>query len=199
MSLCFATNNSHKIQEIEALLGNEYKLLSLEDIGCSIELPEDQSTLEGNSLQKAQYVYKNFGINCFADDTGLEVTALKGAPGVRSARYSGPEKDTQKNMALLLKNLGNEMHREARFRTVITLIMEGKARQFEGIIKGTIAKVYKGNEGFGYDPIFIPEGYNKTFAEMSKEEKNKISHRGMAIRKLVTYLKSIQNQEEKSM
>lgn len=199
MSLCFATNNSHKIQEIEALLGNEYKLLSLEDIGCSIELPEDQSTLEGNSLQKAQYVYKNFGINCFADDTGLEVAALKGAPGVRSARYSGPEKDTQKNMALLLKNLGNEEHREARFRTVITLIIEGKAHQFEGIIKGTIAKAYKGNEGFGYDPIFIPEGHNKTFAEMSKEEKNKISHRGMAIRKLVTYLKSIQSQEEKSM
>lgn len=190
MRLCFATNNPYKIKEIEALLGNEYTLLSLEDIGCKAELPEDQNTLEGNSLQKAEYVYKNFGIDCFADDTGLEVAALNGSPGVFSARYAGPEKDTRKNMALLLKNLQSKENKAARFRTVITLITGGKAKQFEGIVKGRIAEENKGSEGFGYDPIFIPEGYDKTFAEMTKAEKNEISHRSLAIRKLVAYLKA---------
>lgn len=189
MRLCFATNNKHKIKEIEALLGSSYQLLSLEDIGCDVELPEDQDTLEGNSLQKAQYVYAHFQVDCFADDTGLEVTALNGAPGVYSARYAGPEKDTTANMALLLKNLGGKSDRSAQFRTVITLILGGRQIQFEGIVKGKIAEHHHGEKGFGYDPIFIPEGYSKTFAEMSQEEKNKISHRGLAIQKLVKYLR----------
>lgn len=189
MRLCFATNNKHKIKEIEALLGSSYQLLSLEDIGCDVELPEDQDTLEGNSLQKAQYVYAHFQVDCFADDTGLEVTALNGAPGVYSARYAGPEKDTTANMALLLKNLGGKSDRSAQFRTVITLILGGRQIQFEGIVKGKIAEHHHGEKGFGYDPIFIPEGYSKTFAEMSREEKNKISHRGLAIQKLVKYLR----------
>ena len=189
MRLCFATSNKHKIKEIEALLGSSYQLLSLEDIGCDVELPEDQDTLEGNSLQKAQYVYAHFQVDCFADDTGLEVTALNGAPGVYSARYAGPEKDTTANMALLLKNLGGKSDRSAQFRTVITLILGGRQIQFEGIVKGKIAEHHHGEKGFGYDPIFIPEGYSKTFAEMSQEEKNKISHRGLAIQKLVKYLR----------
>lgn len=189
MRLCFATNNKHKIKEIEALLGNAYQLLSLEDIGCTIELPEDQDTLEGNSLQKARYVYEHFMVDCFADDTGLEVAALNGAPGVYSARYAGPGKDTKDNMALLLNNLAGKPDRSAQFRTVITLILKGKQVQFEGIVKGKIADHHHGNEGFGYDPIFIPEGNTKTFAEMTQDEKNKISHRGLAIQKLVKYLR----------
>lgn len=189
MRLCFATNNKHKIKEIEALLGGTYRLLSLEEIGCEVELPEDQDTLEGNSLQKARYVYDHYQVDCFADDTGLEVMALNGAPGVYSARYAGPEKDTKANMALLLKNLTDQSDRSAQFRTVITLILGGKQVQFEGIVKGKIAEHHHGNEGFGYDPIFIPEGYSKTFAEMSQDEKNKISHRGLAIQQLVKYLR----------
>lgn len=193
MRLCFATNNKHKIREIEALLGQAYQLLSLEDIGCTIELPEDRDTLEGNSLQKASYVYDHFQVDCFADDTGLEVAALNGAPGVYSARYAGPEKDTKENMALLLKNLEGKSERTAQFRTVITLIIKGKQVQFEGIVKGKIADHYQGNEGFGYDPIFIPEGHDKTFAEMTQDKKNEISHRGLAIQKLVAYLKEEAN------
>lgn len=189
MRLCFATNNKHKIKEIAALLGNTYRLLSLEDIGCEVELPEDQDTLEGNSLQKARYVYDHFQVDCFADDTGLEVAALDGAPGIFSARYAGPAKDPKANMALLLKNLADQSDRSAQFRTVITLIIDGKQVQFEGIVKGKITHHHRGDEGFGYDPIFIPEGYSKTFAEMSQDEKNRISHRGLAIQKLVKYLK----------
>lgn len=188
MRLCFATNNKHKIKEIEALLGNAYQLLSLEDIGCNVELPEEQDTLEGNSMQKARYVYDHFQVDCFADDTGLEVAALDGAPGVYSARYAGPGKGTIENMALLLKNLEDKTDRFAQFRTVITLILGGKQVQFEGIVEGRISEHYQGNEGFGYDPIFIPEGFSKTFAEMTQHEKNKISHRGLAIQKLVMYL-----------
>lgn len=188
MRLCFATNNKHKIKEIEALLGNAYQLLSLEDIGCNVELPEEQDTLEGNSMQKARYVYDHFQVDCFADDTGLEVAALDGAPGVYSARYAGPGKGTIENMALLLKNLEDKTDRFAQFRTVITLILGGKQVQFEGIVEGRISEHYQGNEGFGYDPIFIPEGFSKTFAEMTQHEKNKISHRGLAIQKLVRYL-----------
>lgn len=189
MILCFATNNGNKIKEIEELLGQEYHLRSLKEIGCNVELPETQVTLEGNSLQKAEYVYNNFGVDCFADDTGLEVFALDGEPGVFSARYAGPERDNRKNMALLLEKLQGKENRNAQFRTVITLILEGKVFQFEGIVKGKITESYRGGEGFGYDPVFIPHGFDKTFAEMMLSQKNKISHRGLAVQKLVEFLK----------
>lgn len=188
MELCFATNNGNKIREIKNLLGDEIRLLSLKEIGCEIELPENQTTLEGNSMEKASYVKKHFNINCFADDTGLEVEELRGEPGVFSARYAGPERDNTKNIALLLRKLKGATNRSARFRTVITLILEGGAKQFEGIVKGTITESPSGQEGFGYDPIFIPEGYDKTFAEMTINEKNRLSHRGLAIQKLVEFL-----------
>ncbi len=191
MEICFATNNKNKIKEIENLLEGKVKLLGLADIGCDEELPETQKTLEGNSLQKAEYVCQKYGINCFADDTGLEVIALDGAPGVYSARYAGEERDSLKNMRLLLENLQVKENRNAQFRTVISLCMDGKVKQFEGVVKGSIAKEFKGDEGFGYDPIFIPEGYEQTFAEMSLTEKNKISHRGIAVRKLADFLNKI--------
>ena len=188
MEICFATNNQNKIKEIATLLEGKIKLLSLKDIGCEEELAENQKTLEGNSLQKAEYVCKNYNVDCFADDTGLEVIALDGAPGVYSARYAGEERDSVKNMMLLLKNLEDKENRKAQFRTVISLCIDGKMKQFEGVVKGAIATEFKGNKGFGYDPIFIPDGYATTFAEMSLEEKNEISHRGIAVQKLVTYL-----------
>lgn len=191
MEICFATNNKNKIKEIENLLEGKVKLLGLADIGCDEELPETQKTLEGNSLQKAEYVCQKYVINCFADDTGLEVIALDGAPGVYSARYAGEERDSVKNMKLLLENLQDKENRNAQFRTVISLCMDGKVKQFEGVVKGSIAKDFKGDAGFGYDPIFIPEGYEQTFAEMSLTEKNKISHRGIAVRKLADFLNKI--------
>jgi XTP/dITP diphosphohydrolase len=187
--LCFATNNKHKIEDVRAHLGSDFQLLSLEEIGCKEELPEEQPTLEGNSFQKAEYVYKNFGISCFADDTGLEVEELQGAPGVYSARYAGDQRSAEANMQLLLKNLAGSENRKARFRTVITLITPEFARQFEGIVTGQIINEYKGSGGFGYDPIFLPDGYSKTLAEMSMEEKNAISHRARAVTKLVEFLK----------
>jgi XTP/dITP diphosphohydrolase len=192
MNLVFATNNKHKLSEIRAILGDEIDILSLEDINCHADIPETADTLEGNALQKAQYVVDHFGMSCFADDTGLEVDALNGEPGIYSARYAGEEHDSEANMTKLLNNLGQNNNRKAQFRTVIALLeMEGgKIRQhlFEGIVKGEIIRERRGGEGFGYDPIFQPEGYQQTFAEMSGEAKNAISHRGRAVRKLVEYL-----------
>jgi XTP/dITP diphosphohydrolase len=187
--LCFATNNQHKIDEVRAHLGSDFKLAGLHDIGCREELPEEQPTLEGNSFQKAEYVYKNFDVSCFADDTGLEVEALLGAPGVLSARYAGPQRSPEDNMQLLLKNLGALQNRKARFRTVITLITPTFTKQFEGIVNGQIIHEHRGIGGFGYDPIFLPDGYDKTLAEMTMEEKNTISHRAQAVSKLIAFLK----------
>jgi XTP/dITP diphosphohydrolase len=188
MNLCFATNNKHKLEEIQALLGGKFQILSLEDIGCHEELAEDQDTLEGNSLQKAEYVFRKYRVPCFADDSGLEVEALGGAPGVYSARYAGPQRSHEENMTLLIKNLEGKSNLNARFRAIITLINSQGQQQFEGILKGTIQSVRKGNGGFGYDPIFQPEGFLKTLAEMSMEDKNKISHRARAVQKLVAFL-----------
>ncbi|QCR24725.1 non-canonical purine NTP diphosphatase [Pontibacter sp. SGAir0037] len=187
--LCFATNNRKKLNEVSQMLEGKYKLLTLEDIGCHEELAEEQDTLEGNSRQKAQYVWEKYGVNCFADDTGLEVAALHHEPGVYSARYAGPQRSDTDNMELLLKNLEEKKDRSARFRTFITLFLNGEEHQFEGIVNGQITKFWNGNQSFGYDPIFIPEGFDRTFSEMSTEEKNIISHRGKAIRKLVAFLK----------
>jgi len=189
MELCFATNNQHKLDEVSQLLGDSFKVVNLNSIGCTEELPEDQETLEGNSLQKAKYINDNFNISCFADDTGLEVEALDGAPGVYSARYAGEQRSSEDNMNLLLERLSNESNRKARFRTVITLIMDGQTHQFEGIAKGEILESKRGEKGFGYDPLFLPEGMNKSMAELTAVEKNAISHRGEAIRKLVAFLK----------
>jgi len=188
--LCFATNNEHKLQEVRAHLGPDFSLVGLAEIGCREELPEEQTTLEGNSCQKAEYVFKNFGVSCFADDTGLEVEALLGAPGVYSARYAGEQRNAEDNMRLLLKNLEGMENRKARFRTVITLMTSGLTRQFEGVVNGRIIYEKRGAGGFGYDPIFLPEGYDKTLAEMTMEEKNNISHRARAVNKLVEFLKA---------
>lgn len=167
----------------------DFRILSLEDIGCTEELPETKDTLEGNSLQKAAYVFDRYQLTCFADDTGLEVEALNGAPGVYSARYAGPQRISEHNIDLLLEKLSGIKNRKARFRTVITLIGHKKLHVFEGIVCGTIVEKRSGTAGFGYDPVFQPEGFSRTMAEMSRDEKNRISHRGQAIRKLVRYLK----------
>ncbi|MEM9858802.1 MAG: non-canonical purine NTP diphosphatase [Bacteroidota bacterium] len=189
MQICFATNNQNKINEIQAMLPDSIQLQSLSEIGCTEELAENQTTLEGNSHQKAEYVHKKYHVPCFADDTGLEVFCLDGAPGVFSARYAGESRDTVANMALLLKNLKGKEDRKAQFRTVITFINEGgKSKQFEGIVRGKIAEEQKGKGGFGYDPIFVPKGYDKTFAQMSADEKNTISHRAIATERFVKYL-----------
>ena len=188
-TLCFATNNAHKLEEIQAILGDSFDLLSLKDINCNEELPETGDTLEANSLQKAQYLYDHYQVNCFADDSGLEVNALGGEPGVYSARYAGEQRSHPDNINLLLKNLLGKSDRSAQFRTVITLIQNGEISQFEGAIKGQIIEDLRGTDGFGYDPIFMPEGFERTFAEMSLEEKGKISHRAKAFEKLVDYLK----------
>lgn len=172
------------------MLAGEIKLLSLNDIGCSEELAEDQKTLQGNAEQKASYVAKKFGINCFADDTGLEVEALDGAPGVYSARYAGNQRSNEDNIKLLLQNLENANNRSAQFRTVICAIINNNTYFFEGIVKGTIATELTGTEGFGYDPVFIPDGYQKSFAQMSLAEKNEISHRGRAVRSFVEFLQT---------
>ncbi|BDD03029.1 RdgB/HAM1 family non-canonical purine NTP pyrophosphatase [Aureibacter tunicatorum] len=191
--LCFATNNANKLREIQQMLGDEFILKGLKDIGCLEELAEDQDTLEGNSLQKAEFVAKKYGVACFADDTGLEVEALDNAPGVYSARYAGPQRDNQANISLVLENLKGKNSRKAQFRTVISLVEAGKVHQFTGIAKGVIADDLSGEEGFGYDPVFIPEGENRTFAQMSAQEKNAISHRGKAFRKLIEHLKNNHN------
>lgn len=192
MKLVFATNNNHKLKELQAILGDRFELLSLKDIGCYEEIPEEQPTLEENARQKAFYVYEKYGYSCFADDTGLEIESLGGEPGVFSARYAGPAKNSEENMKMVLDKLAKINNRKARFRTVISLVMNGKERQFEGIVEGEILKHKRGGSGFGYDPLFLPSGYNRSFAEMSLTEKNKISHRGRAVEKLVLYLKSLE-------
>ena len=188
MKICFATNNQNKLKEIRSLIDDRFEVLSLHDIGCREELPENQETLEGNSLEKAQYVYDKYGVNCFADDTGLEVDALNGAPGVYSARYAGAHRDSGDNIRLLLENLKSQKNRKARFRTVISLIMDKRTDQFEGTVEGYIIDSLKGLQGFGYDPVFIPEHLEKTFAEMTLVEKNQVSHRARAINKLINFL-----------
>lgn len=187
--LCFATNNEHKIKEIRTQLGSFFLLKKLEDIGCFEELPETQNTIEGNSIQKAKHVYDTFGVSCFADDTGLEVEALNNEPGAFSARYAGPQRNSDDNINLLLLKLNGNENRSAKFRTVITLADENGIVTFEGIVKGSIIASKRGSQGFGYDPVFLPDGYTKTFAEMTIEEKTKISHRGIAVEKLVRFLK----------
>ncbi|RIJ36869.1 non-canonical purine NTP diphosphatase [Pontibacter oryzae] len=189
--LCFATNNKHKLAEVSQMLQGKYELLSLQDIGCTVELPEEQDTLEGNSHQKAAYVWQHFNVSCFADDTGLEVEALNGEPGVYSARYAGPQRSDSDNINKLLESLKGQPNRKARFRTSITLILDGQEHQFEGTVTGSITEGWHGDRGFGYDPVFMPDGYTQTFAQMSAEEKNKISHRGRAIEQLVSFLKAL--------
>lgn len=191
LKICFATNNINKVKEVQALLGDRFNLLTLNEAGIFHELKEDYDTLEENSRQKAEQVYEVISIPVFADDTGLEVDALEGAPGVYSARYAGEQKNDQDNINKLLKELEGKTNRKARFRTVITLLINGREFQFEGIVNGTITESESGEKGFGYDPVFVPEGKNMTFAEMSAEEKNQISHRGRAVNKLVDYLRSI--------
>ena len=190
MAICFATNNPNKLREIRQLLGDQFDIKSLKDIGCEEELPETGDTLEANSLEKAQYVFDHYGVDCFADDTGLEVAYLDGAPGVYSARYAGPDRNNQSNISLLLKNLEGADHRSAQFKTIVTLIRGRVVEQFSGVVEGEITRELHGEGGFGYDPVFRPAGYQKTFAEMSADEKNAISHRGLAIAKLVNFLKS---------
>ena len=208
--IVFATNNQHKLEEIRSILGNQYEIVSLKDIGCHEDIPETGKTLEENALMKAQYVYDHYHVSCFADDTGLEVEALGGAPGVYSARYAALESaekvslghDSEANMKRLLRELGNNNNRKARFRTVIALIEKQdvcpcdctnikKVSQFEGIVEGEIIREKRGGEGFGYDPIFQPNGYDKTFAELGADIKNVISHRARATQKLAEYLKTL--------
>lgn len=191
LSIVFASNNLHKINEIQQLIPSELKLLSLDSIGCYEEIPETALTIEGNAILKANYVTEKYGHICFADDTGLEVEALNGKPGVYSARYAGEQKNATDNMQKLLKNLEYSTNRNAQFKTIICLNINDEQHLFEGIVKGKIGFEPKGNQGFGYDPIFIPDGYTTTFAEMSREEKSKISHRGLAVEKLVRFLTSM--------
>lgn len=190
-TLCIASNNPHKIEEIKDIIDPTFNLVNLDQIGCKEELPETRSTIEGNSLQKAEYVFQHYHVACFADDSGLEVSALNGAPGVFSARYAGDHKNSDDNINLLLKNLGDKANRKARFRTVITLIgLDEEPAFFEGIVNGLIINSRRGTSGFGYDPIFVPEGYDRTYAEMSLQEKSSLSHRAIAVKKLEDYLKN---------
>ena len=207
MKIVFATNNAHKLSEIRSILGDSIEVLSLKDIGCDVDIPETGATLEDNALQKAQYIYDHYHMDCFADDTGLEVEALNGAPGIYSARYASMDNtttavshDSEANMARLLKELGNHNNRKARFRTVIALIQKKdvcpcgctsikEVHKFEGIVEGQIIRERRGGEGFGYDPIFQPDGYDHTFAELGMDIKNHISHRARAVQKLAEYLK----------
>lgn len=186
----FATNNAHKLQEVTAILGERVELLSMKDINCQTDIPETADTLEGNALLKARFIFENYQMDCFADDTGLEVEALNGAPGVYSARYAGDGHNSEANMKKLLRDMEGVENWKARFRTVFALIVDGKEHLFEGIVKGEIIKTRRGTSGFGYDPIFIPEGYTQTFAEMGNDLKNKISHRALATNKLCRFLMS---------
>ena len=188
LSIVFATNNAHKLSEIKNILNNKTHIVSLNELGCFADIPETGDTLEENASQKSHYIYERFQIDCFADDTGLEIEALSGEPGVYSARYAGEGKSFADNMALVLKKLKGINNRKAAFRTVISLILDGKEYLFEGKIEGTILEEKHGIQGFGYDPIFMPNGYSKTFAQLSLDEKNKISHRALAVKKLVEFL-----------
>ena len=184
----FATNNAHKLREIKAMLPQSIEILSLEEINCHVEIPETADTLEGNARIKARYVYEHYGLDCFADDTGLDVEALNGAPGVHTARYAGDNHDTEANIDKLLAELNGETNRKAKFRTVIALIEKGEGHLFEGVLEGEIAEKRCGNDGFGYDPVFIPQETGKTFAELGPDTKNKISHRALAVAKLVDFI-----------
>ncbi|WP_418535696.1 non-canonical purine NTP diphosphatase [Odoribacter laneus] len=188
MKLVFATNNRHKLEEITRMLKDKYEIISLEEIGCREEIPEDYETLQENALEKARYVKEHYGYDCFADDTGLEIEALGNRPGVYSARYAGPAKNSEDNMHKVLGEMKGEENRKARFRTVIALLLGGEEHFFEGIVEGKILEQQQGEIGFGYDPIFCPEGYRQSFAEMPIEQKNQISHRGQAVRKLAEFL-----------
>ena len=195
MKLVFATNNSHKLQEIKHLLGESIELLCLNDINCNDDIPENQETLEGNAAEKSFYIFNKYGFNCFSDDTGLEIEALNGEPGVYSARYAGAERSAEMNMDLVLSKMVKIKNRKARFRTVISLVIDGLEIQFEGIVSGRILEEKRGVTGFGYDPIFLPDESNLSFAQMSMGEKNKISHRGRAVLKLVEYLTQLKPDE----
>ncbi|MCF0053089.1 RdgB/HAM1 family non-canonical purine NTP pyrophosphatase [Dyadobacter sp. LJ53] len=191
MKLCFATNNLHKLKEIQALLGNQFELVTLSDIGCETDIPEPFETIAENSAAKAGYVWDNYRINCFADDTGLEVAALNSEPGVYSARYAGPQRNADDNIDLLLTNLAGESDRSARFVTVITLVIDGEYQQFEGTVEGHIISEKRGSNGFGYDPVFMPSDLTRTFAEMTLDEKSSLSHRARAFAKLVGFLRQL--------
>ncbi|MBS7343051.1 MAG: non-canonical purine NTP diphosphatase [Parabacteroides sp.] len=189
MKLVFATNNKHKLDEVRKITSHHpVEIVSLAEINCFDDIPETADTLEGNALQKAHYIQEKFGLNCFADDTGLEVEALNNAPGVYSARYAGPGHDSEANMKKLLHEMEGKENRKARFRTVIALVWNGKTYTFDGIVNGTITTTKRGENGFGYDPIFIPEGYEQTFAELGNDIKNQISHRAKAVEKLDEFL-----------
>ena len=189
IEIVFATNNPNKLLEVQSQMPDGIKLISLENIGCIEEIPETQKTIRANAIQKADYIKSKYNLDCFADDTGLEVEVLNGAPGVHSARYAGPEKKADDNIRKLIDALKNEENRKAQFRTVVALHFKGELRIFEGVCKGVITKVARGSDGFGYDPIFKPTGYQKTFGELSLEEKNSISHRGLAISKVIAFFK----------
>ena len=189
MKLVFASNNKNKIAEIQQQVGSQFQIVSLEDIGCFVDIPETAETIEGNAVLKANYVTENYGFPCFADDTGLEIEALNNEPGVYSARYAGEQKNAEDNMDLVLHKLEYQANRNARFKTVIALNINNEQHLFEGSVKGEIRKIKSGNQGFGYDPIFQPEGFATTFAEMTMEQKSVISHRGIAVQKLINFLK----------
>lgn len=195
MKLVLASNNKHKLEEMRAILGNDIEILSLSDINCHDEIPEEQDTIEGNAMQKAHYIHDKFGVDCFADDTGLEVECLGSEPGVYSARYAGEHPTFADNIAKLLANMDGKENRKARFRTAIALILNGEEHIFEGEVNGQIIKEYRGHNGFGYDPVFLPDGYSQTFAELPAEIKNKISHRGNAAKKLAEFLNNYHKDE----
>lgn len=191
MTLVFATANQNKVKEIQALIPDSIKLLGLNDIQCTEEIPETQPTIEDNAAQKAFYIYEKYHYNCFADDTGLEVDALDNRPGVMSARYAGEAKNASDNINKVLEELKEEKNRAARFKTIISLVLDGEEMQFEGVVEGTILTEKRGDKGFGYDPIFVPQGSDRSFAEMDLSEKNKISHRALAVNKLIAYLNTL--------
>lgn len=188
MKLVFATNNQHKLDEVRKVVTGDFEIVSLSEIDCHDDIPETADTLEGNALQKARYIKEHFGYDCFADDTGLEVEALNNAPGIYSARYAGPGHDSEANMNKLLQEMKDKENRKAQFRTAIALILNGKEYLFEGIVRGSIITEKRGNSGFGYDPIFVPENYTETFAELGNDIKNQISHRAEAVKKLIEFL-----------
>lgn len=195
MKLVFATQNQNKLREVQALLGDNFELVDLSQLNFFEDIPETQPTIQGNASQKAWFIYNKFGISCFADDTGLEVEALNGAPGVYSARYAGPSKNAHDNLIKVLDELKNKENRKARFKTVLALILNGKEFLFEGVVNGTILDQQRGIDGFGYDPVFVPTGYNETFAEMPLSLKNTISHRGRAFKALDDFLRQLSTKE----